>query len=299
MRDYGKVYGTYWTSETTRDLSDQGRLLALYLLSGPHANMIGCYRLPDGYVMEDMRWDARTVSKGFGELFRKGFATPHEATKWVFIHNFLKWNPLENPNQGKAAVRLFQQVPNDFSCKCELAKLLYDADQKIPHAILKPFLNGSGTVSKPGTGTGTGTGSSLQAAAGPLPAELDPSLVPEQPKPKNPRPRNALFDAVAEVTGSDPDVVGKYVGKIASLLTKAQPPYTADDVREFARRFWEFCPYASNDNRERPTLGELEKNIGQLRAPKPPPQKPQPKRGSPASRDDYVLNQLQGLGEAS
>lgn len=33
MRDYGKVFTSFWMSETTRDLSGQARLLALYLLS--------------------------------------------------------------------------------------------------------------------------------------------------------------------------------------------------------------------------------------------------------------------------
>lgn len=61
MRDYGKVNSSFWTSESIRSLSDDGRMLSLYLLTSPHANMTGCFRLPDGYVCEDLQWDKNRV----------------------------------------------------------------------------------------------------------------------------------------------------------------------------------------------------------------------------------------------
>jgi hypothetical protein len=94
----------------------------------------------------------------------------------------------------------------------------------------------------------------------------EPALVLVVASPaKPPRPRNELFDAVAEVTGADPVVSGSHVGKLAAVLSKAEPPYTASDVREFGRRFLEFCPWASGE-RDRPTIGEIQKNIGRIRA---------------------------------
>jgi len=81
-----------------------------------------------------------------------------------------------------------------------------------------------------------------------------------------PRPRDPRFDALAEVTGSDPVVNGSHIGKVAALLAAAEPPYAPEEVREFGRRFWEFCSWAKEDQRLRPTLGEVEKYIGQVRA---------------------------------
>lgn len=34
MRDYGKVHTSFWISDDMRRISDDARLLALYLLSG-------------------------------------------------------------------------------------------------------------------------------------------------------------------------------------------------------------------------------------------------------------------------
>ena len=83
---------------------------------------------------------------------------------------------------------------------------------------------------------------------------------------KPPRPRNHLFDAVAEVTGADPSVSGSHIAKLAHALAKAEPAYTPDEVREFGRRFHEFCPWAADAGRSRPTINEIEKYIGLLRA---------------------------------
>lgn len=84
-------------------------------------------------------------------------------------------------------------------------------------------------------------------------------------RPKPTRPRNELFDALAEVTGSDPTVSGSHVGKLAADLARADPPYTAADVRRFGREFLTHCPWARGE-RDRPTLGEVQKHVGKLRA---------------------------------
>lgn len=131
-----------------RRVSDDARLLALYLLTGQHTNMIGCFRLPDGYVSEDLAWTPERVSKGFDELSKNGFATRDSSSKWVLIRNFLSWNSVENPNQGIAALRLFDQVPDKSSVKPELARVLASALSHISisklkgsERVLQPFLN--------------------------------------------------------------------------------------------------------------------------------------------------------------
>lgn len=88
---------------------------------------------------------------------------------------------------------------------------------------------------------------------------------------KTARPRNEVFDAIAEVTGTDGST-NSLIGKVAATLKKANPPYTPEEIREFGRRFWEFCQYAARDDppRDRPTPNEIEKNIGRVRAPPAP-----------------------------
>lgn len=122
MRDYGKVYGTFWSSETTGTLTDDGKMLALYLMTCQHATITGVFRLPDGYAAEDLRWSPERVSEGFAELFRKGFANRCGTTKWVWIRKHLEWNPLDNPNMRKAAAKIALSIPAECAWKLDFMR---------------------------------------------------------------------------------------------------------------------------------------------------------------------------------
>lgn len=148
MRDYGKVHAKFWSSATIRGLSDDGRLLALYLMTSPHTTIAGVFRLPDGYVCEDMQWTPERVSEGFRELSSKGFANRCETTKWVWIVKHLDWNPPENPNQRKSAAKVAQGVPADVSWRADFlsavaGSLGIETAPKVNPSltVVKPFLN--------------------------------------------------------------------------------------------------------------------------------------------------------------
>ncbi|WP_257829759.1 hypothetical protein [Burkholderia glumae] len=120
-------------------MTDDGRILAAYLLTTNHANMLGCFYMPAGYVAEDLKWSIERVREGFAELFQKGFATFSEGSNWVVIHTFLKWNQLENPNVVKAAVKLFDQIPDDCGLKPLLARFIGKYEKRFPAAKLNPI----------------------------------------------------------------------------------------------------------------------------------------------------------------
>jgi hypothetical protein len=96
--------------------------------------------------------------------------------------------------------------------------------------------------------------------AAPVPAE--PSVESPAKKPRAPRPRNEVFDAIVAVTLLDATTAGDLIGKVTAVLGKANPPYTAEEVHEFGRRFHEFCPWAKNPV---PTPSFLQQNIGLVR----------------------------------
>lgn len=122
MRDYGRVHTTFWSSATTSRMSDSGKLLALYLMTCTHNTIAGVFRLPDGYVADDLGWPLERVQQGFAELLANGFVNRCETTKWVWVVKHLKWNPLENPNQRKAAMKVAAQVPDECAWKAEFLR---------------------------------------------------------------------------------------------------------------------------------------------------------------------------------
>lgn len=105
-----------------------------------------------------------------------------------------------------------------------------------------------------------------------LPAEPSTYPFPSSKDRNPPTPRGGedeVFRAIEEVTGVDASVasVRRTLTRKTKELLSADPPYTAADVHEFGRRYWELCPHA-RDKRERPTPAELAKWIGLLRTKK-------------------------------
>ncbi|MFM2322171.1 MAG: uncharacterized protein RLZZ225_324 [Pseudomonadota bacterium] len=124
MREYGSVQTQFWSDLALQNLSTHAKLLAVYLLTGPHTTMLGCFRLPAGYVAEDLKWEVETVCNTFKELTQIGFLIRDTESNWVLITHFLTWNPIENPNQGKSLSKLFNRVPPQATVFKPLIKIL-------------------------------------------------------------------------------------------------------------------------------------------------------------------------------
>ncbi len=87
------------------------------------------------------------------------------------------------------------------------------------------------------------------------------------PKEKKPRPRNPLFDSLAEVTGADVKLDGSHLGKAASLFAQATPPVSPDEVHDFAQHWRQAFAWAADAERQ-PTLsiGIIQNHMSEFRA---------------------------------
>jgi hypothetical protein len=214
VRDYGKVHSSFWSSQTMRELSEDGRHLALYLLTCQHNTIAGAFRLPDGYICEDMQWPAERVAKGFGELFGKGFANRCETTKWVYIAKHLEWNLPENPNQWKAARKIVSQIPAECGWLPEFKKIFaVAAGDELP----KPA-NPSETVSKPEAVTGAVT------VTGAEPGESGAGA-PAAPKPKEPASKGSRLP---DDWAPDSDLLAWTKAEFPSVSVATELPKFAD-----------------------------------------------------------------------
>ena len=140
MRDYGKVETKFWGWALKNKLSNDARTLALYLLTGPHSNSIGCYRLPDGYITADLGLTSETITDALSELSKNGFAHRCKITDFLFLPDYLRHNKPENPNVGSSMARLADTIPSDFSYGLELTEKLKPFGKRLPTG----FVNGLG-----------------------------------------------------------------------------------------------------------------------------------------------------------
>lgn len=110
-RDYGRVRVLFWESETIKPLSTDAKCVGLYLLTSPHTNAIGCFRLPMAYVADDTGMSQKSLENGFAALRAAGFMEWCERHPWVWIPNYLKHNPPENPNVWRKCVKELEALP--------------------------------------------------------------------------------------------------------------------------------------------------------------------------------------------
>jgi hypothetical protein len=129
VREYGQIQCSFWQSSDAQAFSDAGKLLATYLMTGPHSNGLGCYRCPDGYIMDDLGWSSERVSETLLELSRNGFA--YRFDKVVLMPNFLRWNRISNVNVAKARQAEFDALPKG-DAKTLLARALLEFGNHLP-----------------------------------------------------------------------------------------------------------------------------------------------------------------------
>jgi hypothetical protein len=117
MRDYGKVSPQFWIGATGRALrgDPEAQLVALYLMTSPHANMIGVFHCPLVYIVHETGLTSEGASKGLRRLIEADFCTYEAESEYVFVHQFAA-NQIGDTldpkdNRAKAVDRELEKVP--------------------------------------------------------------------------------------------------------------------------------------------------------------------------------------------
>lgn len=214
MRDYAKVAPQFWLGGTGKALrGDSGaQIVALYLMTSPHATMIGVFHCPVMYIAHETGLSVEGASKGLQRVIEEGFCTFDHDRELVWVHEMARFQIgaelKPKDNQVPAIRRAFLQIPEcqirrGFHARYQAAFHLPEIDD-IPTEI-EGASKGVGRAfkapSKPGTGAGEGTGSgvfqlsgdscSAQPSADHLPAcphqeiiKLYAKHLPDLPKPR-------------------------------------------------------------------------------------------------------------------
>ncbi len=126
MKPFGKVESRFWISQDILKLSDQGKLLALYLLSCPHGNMLGVFRLPKAYIIGDLKWNEATVSRTLHELATIKFISVCDGSDYVCINQFIRHNDTANAEQFTARLNDLEALPEQVPDLTLLLDTMYE-----------------------------------------------------------------------------------------------------------------------------------------------------------------------------
>ncbi|HCR0118255.1 DNA-binding protein [Klebsiella aerogenes] len=89
MRDYATVAPQFWLGKTGRELRKKGaeaQVVSFYLMTSPHANMLGLYYLPILYIAHETGLGLEGASKGLNRSIEAGFCSYDEDTEMVWVH---------------------------------------------------------------------------------------------------------------------------------------------------------------------------------------------------------------------
>lgn len=94
MRDYAKLSPKFWIGDTGRALRGAGsdvQVLALYLLSSPHANMLGLYYLPITFLAYETGLTVDGARTALSKAIELGFCAYDEAAEIVWVYEMARF----------------------------------------------------------------------------------------------------------------------------------------------------------------------------------------------------------------
>jgi hypothetical protein len=106
MREYAKISPQFWIGETGRAIKQEGleaQLVAFYLLTNPHATMLGIYYLPITFIAHETGITLEGASKALRSLCKVGFCSYDSASEYVWVHEmaFSQIGPQLKPGDNR------------------------------------------------------------------------------------------------------------------------------------------------------------------------------------------------------
>lgn len=118
MTVYRKIQPEFWTGRTGRQLRGQAdlQLVAMYLMTCTHANMIGVFTCPPAYIANDLGMPFEGASKALQSLSEGGFCAYDADLDLVWVKEMARFQVGDElkstDNQVKSIRSFYRAIPN-------------------------------------------------------------------------------------------------------------------------------------------------------------------------------------------
>ena len=118
MREYSKVFPKIWIGQTAKQIKKFGietQLLAHYLITSPHATMIGIYYLPIAFIVHETGIPYEAALNGLDNLTKADFCSYDPCEEYVWVHGMAQYQISDqlkpNDNRVKYINQQYQGLP--------------------------------------------------------------------------------------------------------------------------------------------------------------------------------------------
>jgi len=113
MNRYSKVQSSVWTESTRfRKLNMIQRYIYLYFLSCPHGNSAGIFHVIPAYAIYDLGCSLEDYYSTIEVLSKVNLISYDRDNDIVFLHKYLKFNPITNPKHAKGTSEIANKYVN-------------------------------------------------------------------------------------------------------------------------------------------------------------------------------------------
>jgi hypothetical protein len=106
------IHTRFWQDSFVCELSPKEKLLFIYLLTNDRVNLIGCYELPDKYILADLDLTKAELSQFKNKLQRAGKIIFKDG--WIRIVNVDKYNSYNGEKLIRAKENELSNVPKEL-----------------------------------------------------------------------------------------------------------------------------------------------------------------------------------------
>ncbi|ESY79599.1 hypothetical protein X739_21205 [Mesorhizobium sp. LNHC220B00] len=138
MSWYRKVDIRVWNDMKFRRLSDDGKLVFLYLLTHQSMTQLGAMPGTAPGLAPTLKWSTERFHKGLAELSANSMVEYDDEAGIVCLPNFLRYNAPENPNVVKAWGSSYDMLP-ECDLKIKTLSRAYEALRGRPKSFVEAF----------------------------------------------------------------------------------------------------------------------------------------------------------------
>ena len=160
MREFCQVSPSFWIGKTGKEIARLGvdaQIVALYLLTSPHSNMIGLFWCPIMYIAHETGRGIEGATKGLESLKSIGFCMYDEENEFVWVKEMARHQVgeklKESDNKVKGVKSQLKQLPKNNLIDAFLGKY-----SKNYHLNIKPLESPLKAPPKQLKGEGEGEG---------------------------------------------------------------------------------------------------------------------------------------------